>query len=116
MEMNIPDKLWQGANTVTAFAVLQGIAYLYVTPNAGMQSAILESKWMVIILIILCHCLYVYAVIWCHQEFIKFADASTCGETARRVSNCVKQAQIFIIISFALFTLVITIKNTSAGS
>ena len=97
---NLQDKLWQASMAITAFAVLQGLGFLFSAPGAELQKALDRGQWYVTALIIFYHLLFCAGIHWCHKEIKTLSD----NDQSNRVSKFVEAGQIFMVLSFGVFS------------
>ena len=117
MDLNLPDKLWQSANGITAFVVLQAIGYLYVSAEQDIQYALHKSQDEILIGILVFHALYAYAVHRCHTGYQSLINPKLGitknekeSEQARQLSVRTKRVQIGAICAFGFFAAAITFQ------
>lgn len=99
---SLADKLWQASMGVTAFAVVQGLAFLLIAPEPSIQEALHRGKSYVQVIICVYHGFFLLAIHWCHHEFR--ADSSHSDpDRAARLSWTVEAGQLIMVMSFAIF-------------
>ena len=115
MALDLPDKLWQSANGITAFVVLQAIGYLYVSAEQHIQYALHKSQDEILIGVLVFHCLYAFIVQRCHKRYQSLVDPNNGlidnkfeAEEAIRLSNSTMRVQIGAILAFGLFAALVT--------
>ena len=100
--LNLADKLWQASMAITAFAVLQGLAFLIVAHDDSLQVALFRGKWYVLVFIVVYHFGFCVAIYWCHSELRKLAlDQSE--KIVTHISQRVMFGQLVMVGSFGLF-------------
>lgn len=66
-ELNLTDKLWNASYAITAFALAQGLSYLYALAQIEFQNAVRPASEHVLLAILWCHVFYVFLIILCHS-------------------------------------------------
>ena len=105
MELKLPDKVWNGASAVTAFAAAQALAFMYAMTNAEFAAAASNGKVLVIVAVVLFHVAYVWAIHRCHREFRHLTSTSGNSDDAGRVSRMVQSGQTYLVAFFGLLSL-----------
>ena len=115
MTLDLPDKMWQSANAITAFVVIQAIAYLYVSSEPHMQYALHKSQTGILAGIVVFHCIYAWVVHQCHKKYQALVHTGNGlieneaeSHQAIRLSKQVRRGQIAAIILFGIFASAIT--------
>lgn len=65
-DQHLMDKLWNASYAITAFALAQGLSYLYALAKPEFQNAVKKESELVLLAILGCHVFYVFLIILCH--------------------------------------------------
>ena len=65
---SLMDKLWNASYAITAFALAQGLAYLYGLAQPDFVKAVIPKYELILNAILWCHIAYVALVVACHAS------------------------------------------------
>jgi hypothetical protein len=100
--VNMPEKLWDLANLITGFAILQTLATTFALAKGELEilKRAAAHRWAVIGTIVLTVC-YVIAICWCGYEGCKLDSASNSNLWIIVTSGRVVAVLLFITMVMA---------------
>lgn len=102
-ESKVPEKLWDLANIITGFAVVQGIATAFQVASGGFETSLTGDlqHWGALVAILLFTGFYTKAIVWCYKEA---SPRDPCIEVS--VWKAVTYGRVAAVLLFTVVTLV----------
>ena len=106
-QADLAEKLWTAAYAVTAFATAQGMSYLYALAGDEFNAKVRNASGMVSALIIVCHLLYIAAIVGCHIGIGRLVAANQ-GTSAGNVNIVICTMQVLAVVAVGALAFAVT--------